>query len=101
MSGLIMRLGCIAVVASVVAGCCLPSPEQRPPHIVAKISDAVKYERLNPRFGKAFKFLCRSDLADLKPGRYEIDGENCWAMIQDSGRDCPSCLRLAHRGCAD
>lgn len=84
MNGLIMRLSCAAVVAVVVAGCCLPSPEQRPPHIVAKISDAVKYERLNPRFGKAFKFLCRSDLADLKPGRYEIDGENCWAMIQDA-----------------
>ena len=84
MNGLITRLGHVVVVAIMVAGCCLPSLEQRSPHIVAKISDAAKYERLNPHFGKVFKFLCRPDLADLKPGRYEIDGENCWAMIQDA-----------------
>ena len=84
MNGLIMRLGGVVFAATVVAGCRLSSIEQQPPHIVAKILDAAKYEWLNPHFGKAFKFLRRPDLADLKPGRYEIDGENCWAMIQDA-----------------
>ena len=84
MSGLIAKLGCVAFATTMVAGCCQPSLGRGQPYIVAKISDAAKYEWLNPHFGKAFKFLRRPDLADLKPGRYEIDGENCWAMIQDA-----------------
>ena len=55
-----------------------------PPHIVAKISDCGRYELLNPHFKKAFAFLKRKDLAELKVGRYEIDGDNCWAMVQEA-----------------
>ena len=56
----------------------------RPAHVVAKIADAGKYVSLNPHFGKAFKFLARTDLATLAVGRYEIDGDNCWAMVQEA-----------------
>ena len=53
-------------------------------HIKANIADCDRYAGLNPHFPKAFAFLKRGDLADLKPGRYEIDGENCWAMVQEA-----------------
>ena len=55
-----------------------------PPHIVAKVSDCERYESLNPHFKKAFAFLKRKDLAELKCGRYDIDGDNCWAMVQEA-----------------
>ena len=48
-----------------------------------KISDSAAYERLHPRFAKAFVFLRRPDLAALPPGRHEIDGDDIWAMVQD------------------
>lgn len=52
-------------------------------HIKAKIADCDRYAALNPHFAKAFAFLKRGDLASLKPGRYEIDGDNCWAMVPE------------------
>lgn len=54
-------------------------------HVIARIADSAKFEDRNPHFRKAFAFLKRKDLADLKPGRYEIDGDNCWAMMQECG----------------
>ena len=53
-------------------------------HITGKISDCGKYCGLHPLFGKAFEFLRRSDIADLVPGRYEIDGDKCWANVQEA-----------------
>jgi YhcH/YjgK/YiaL family protein len=53
-------------------------------HITGKILDSEKYCELHPLFGKAFDFLKRSDIADLPPGRYEIDGDKCWASIQEA-----------------
>ena len=55
-----------------------------PAFITGKIADSAKYESLHPRFAKAFAFMRRADLASLKPGRYEIDGDNMWAMIQEA-----------------
>ena len=55
-----------------------------PAHVVAKIEECDDYAAFNPRLAKAFEFLKRKDLAELKPGRYEIDGSNCWAMVQEA-----------------
>ena len=55
-----------------------------PVFITGKIADSAKYESLHPRFAKAFAFMRRADLAKLKPGRYEIDGDTMWAMIQEA-----------------
>ena len=55
-----------------------------PTFITGKIADSAKYENLHPRFAKAFAFMRRANLANLKPGRYEIDGDNMWAMIQEA-----------------
>ena len=53
-------------------------------HIVDKIADSEKYVNLNPLFTKAFAFLKRPDLAALPPGRYDIDGNRCWANVQET-----------------
>ena len=47
-----------------------------------RIDVCDKYNVLHPRFGKAFAFLKRADLAMLPVGRYEIEKDNCWAMVQ-------------------
>ena len=52
-------------------------------HLFGDIADADAYAGRHPLFGKAFEFLKRKDLAELAKGRYEIDGTNCWAMIQE------------------
>ena len=53
-------------------------------HIVGKIADSERYLNLNPLFAKAFAFLQRPDLAALPPGRYDIDGNRCWANVQEA-----------------
>ena len=73
----------VACVAALLSGC-VSGPEGTPPHLVAKIADCDRYVGLNPHFVKAFEFLKRADLATLPPGRYEIDGQNCWANVQEA-----------------
>ena len=48
-----------------------------------RIDACDRYVTLHPRFGKAFEFLKRADLATLPVGRYEIEKDNCWAMVQE------------------
>lgn len=55
-----------------------------PAHVFGRIADSAKYESLHPRFAQAFAFMRRPDLAQLPCGRYEIDGKNCWAMVQEA-----------------
>ena len=51
---------------------------------VGRIADCMQIANRHPRFAKALAFLSRPDLAALPCGRYEIDGDNCWAMVQDA-----------------
>lgn len=53
-------------------------------HLIGKIAEGEKFYALHPLFPKAFEFLKRPDIADLPVGRYDIDGERCWAMIQEA-----------------
>ena len=64
-------------VGALLTGCAVDSAL-----IVDRIDGVQKYQSLNPHFDKAFAFLQRKDLAELKEGRYEIDGSNCWAIVQ-------------------
>lgn len=41
------------------------------------------YVGLNPHFEAAFEFLKRNDLSSLKNGRYEIEGDVVFALVQD------------------
>ncbi len=51
--------------------------------ILDNILNCKKYETLNKNFEKAFKFLKREDLGSLTVGKYEIDGESVFAMVQE------------------
>ena len=43
-----------------------------------------EYAKFGPHFAKAVAFLQRRDLRSLPNGRYELDGENAYAMVQEA-----------------
>lgn len=51
--------------------------------IFANINDYEKYECLHVNLDKAFQFLNRNDLRELSSGRYEICGDDLYAMVQE------------------
>ena len=52
-------------------------------HLIGKIAEAERFQGLHPLFPKAFEFLKRPDISDLPSGRYDIDGDRCWASVQE------------------
>ena len=50
--------------------------------ITDRIENAERYHSLHPRFRAALDFLARPDLAGLKDGRYPIDGDAVYALVQ-------------------
>ena len=50
---------------------------------VGRIADCDRIAARHPRLAQAFAFLKRPDLAALPPGRYDLDGDNLWATVQD------------------
>lgn len=67
-------------------------------HVVGKLADSDRYIALNPLFEKAFAFLKRPDLSELPPGKYEIDGDRCWANLMEATlKPTESCRLEAHR----
>lgn len=51
--------------------------------IIDVLSNARLYEHLNPRIAAAFKYLQTTDLISLEPGKYAIDGDNIFAIVQE------------------
>lgn len=79
-----MKKTITAVGGAVVAGTCMMCGCASAPHISGDIPQAMRYADRNPRFAKAFAFLQRKDLSTLPIGRYEIDGDKCYAMVQEA-----------------
>ncbi len=46
------------------------------------LDNAHLYAPFHPGFAHAFAFLLMNELKDLPEGRYEIDGDNVYAMVQ-------------------
>ena len=70
--------------------------------ITDKIQNADKYACLGERFQKAFAYLAATDLMALEAGKYEIDGENIFFMIQEyETRDLSAGKWEAHKKYAD
>lgn len=46
------------------------------------LNNAEKYYGMHPRFEKAFDYLKQASLADIPDGKYEIDGDRIFVMIQ-------------------
>lgn len=49
--------------------------------ILDTLDQTKRYESISPGFVRAFEFLRKFD-GNLKNGRYEIDGDNVYAMVQ-------------------
>ena len=53
-------------------------------YVSDSLANAGRYAELGPHFAKAVEFLQRKDLMRLPNGRYELDGENVYAMVQEA-----------------
>ncbi len=56
----------------------------QPHSSINKTEFAKQYQGNKEYWDKAFAFLKKQDLKNLAPGRYEIDGDNVYAMITDN-----------------
>lgn len=66
--------------------------------ILDTIDSAGKYLALHRGFPAALDFLRRVDLAELPPGRYEIDGQRVFALIEQApGRGTSGARLEVHR----
>jgi len=79
------RLTMLALAAVAVTGCvnenALPSLTEEG-YVTGAVADGSRFAA-NSRLKKAFAFLQRPDLATLPVGRYEIDGEDVFALVQE------------------
>lgn len=48
------------------------------------LANVGAYAKLGKYFGRAVAFLGRKDLRNLPNGRYELDGEDAFAMVQEA-----------------
>lgn len=51
--------------------------------IIDKLSNAELYYGLHPRIKKGLEFLIDNDLNSLEPGKYDIEDDNIFVMIQE------------------
>lgn len=73
----------LVVNALVAAGVCCACCASDRTFLRGNLSKCDEHANLNCHFGKVAEFLKRQDLMELPVGRYEIDGDNCWAMVQE------------------
>lgn len=52
--------------------------------IFDSVKNAGRYACLSENFRRAFEYLTNTDLTKLPAGRYEIDGDNVYIMVQDA-----------------
>ncbi len=71
--------------------------------IVDYLSNAGLYHVLGARFAAAFDYLARTDFSSLANGRYDVQGDDVFAMVQsyDSRVLTPASKWEAHRTYAD
>jgi YhcH/YjgK/YiaL family protein len=50
--------------------------------IFDQLKNAELYFQINNRFRKAFDYLRSNDFNNIEPGKYEIDGEDIYAIVQ-------------------
>jgi len=66
--------------------------------IIDKIENSKLYEGISQRIKEAFEYIGNTDLKNFKPGKYEIDGENIFALISEYKTKAESEGKLeAHR----
>ena len=66
--------------------------------ILDDLKNAARYGNLHPGFREGFEFLMRTDLTRLESGKYELQGDRLFALInRDPGRGHSGARFEAHR----
>jgi biofilm protein TabA len=62
------------------------------------LANAHLYTALGTRIARGLRFLAETDLANLPPGKHEIDGKRLFALVSDyTPKPFPECRWEAHR----
>jgi YhcH/YjgK/YiaL family protein len=51
--------------------------------ILDKIENSKQYESLHPLFAKAFEYIRKTDFSNLADGKYEIENDTLFAIVQE------------------
>ena len=51
--------------------------------IIDKIENAKRYQAINALINNALDYLLGTDLKNIVPGKYEIDGDNLFVIVQE------------------
>jgi YhcH/YjgK/YiaL family protein len=66
--------------------------------ILDRLDQAARYTAVHPLLAAGFAFLAKADLAELPPGRHEIDGSRVYALVgHDAGRGEAGARLEVHR----
>jgi len=57
--------------------------EKKVAMIIDKLSNSNLYSGLGERINKAFAYLKETDFSKMELGKYEIDGENIYALVNE------------------
>lgn len=70
--------------------------------IIDTLKNCENYYRINERFEKAFDFIKKACAENLTVGKYEIDGKNLYAMVQEYDSKVPEDAKFeAHKNYID
>ena len=58
-------------------------------YAVDRLEHIGRYTGISAAFAKAAEFLRRTDLGSLAAGRYDIDGDNCFVIVNDKAELVP------------
>ena len=62
-------------------------------YAVDRLEHIGRYADISDAFASAAEFLKRTDLGSLAAGRHDIDGDKCFAIVNDSAELVPPCER--------
>jgi len=66
--------------------------------ILDKLENSKQYESLHPLFAKAFEYIRNTDFSELSDGKYEIENDKLFAMVQEyNTKDETEAKPEAHR----
>lgn len=51
--------------------------------VIDTLQNAILYYHLNPRFAKAFQYLTATDFSQVQKGKYEVDGTDIIAIVNE------------------
>jgi biofilm protein TabA len=70
--------------------------------ILDKLENAASYSGIHENLNKGFAFLKNTNLIDLAPGKYEIDGSDVFALVSEyESKAHQDCRPEAHQTYAD